>query len=39
MKKILTAFSFAMFGVAAMAQETYDNAQLATRILTVRHAT
>lgn len=33
MKKILTAFSFAMLGVAAMAQETYDNAQLATKDL------
>lgn len=33
MKKIITAFSFAMLGVAAMAQETYDNAQLANKDL------
>lgn len=33
MKKILTTFTFAMLGIAAMGQETYDNAQLASKDL------
>ena len=33
MKKIIMAFSFTMLGVAAMGQETYDNAQLASKDL------
>ena len=33
MKKIIIAFSFTMLGVAAMGQETYDNAQLASKDL------
>lgn len=33
MKKIIIAFSLTMLGVAAMGQETYDNAQLASKDL------